>query len=154
MLLEKKTKSILFVAELNKRLFVISEASPRCGWTGPLQGELCAHEQRAHSAQSGSHPARTQQCQDHFSPVTACLWRHTTDNLSQKKEEGVVFSRGDVGCWCFTMNVPCKPSQSRTWGWKGFAPGAADSQTMRCHWIMELVGLEKASKVIKPNHHS
>lgn len=71
--LKRKLKAFLFVAELNKMLFVISETCPRCGLTVPLQSELCVHEHRAHSDQPGSHPASTQQCQDHFSPVTACL---------------------------------------------------------------------------------
>lgn len=72
------------VAELKKMLFVVSEAFPRCG-LGPLQSELCVCEQRAHSDQPGSHPARTQQHQDRFSSLTACLWRHSSDNLSQER---------------------------------------------------------------------
>lgn len=57
--LRRKIKAFLFVAELKKMLFVISEAVPRCGLKDALQSELCVHEQRADSDQSGSHPART-----------------------------------------------------------------------------------------------
>lgn len=52
-------KAFLFVAELKKMLFVIPEAVPRCGLKAALQSELCVHEQRADSEQSGSHPAST-----------------------------------------------------------------------------------------------
>lgn len=61
-------------------------------------------------------------------------------------------------------HVPCKPSQTQSWegalvlqdlGWEDFAAADTDSQTKRCHWVSgELLIWGKASKIIKPNHHS
>lgn len=124
MLLKKKNKSIFVCCPIEGNGVCYVRSFPMLWFRRSLQSELCVCEQRALSDQPGSHPARTQQCQDHFSLVTACLWRHSTDNFTQR--EGCWFQHRRCRCWCSTIHVLCKnlhrpragkePLSHSTWG--------------------------------------